>query len=279
MHREKSKLIVIPINNEGEILLDEYKNLINKTTKLVAVNHVSNTLGTINPVKEIIDIAHKKNIPVLIDGAQAVHHIPVDVQELDADFYTFSGHKMYGPMGIGVLYAKAELLEQMPPYQTGGDMISSVKFSGTTYNDIPMKFEAGTPNVEGAIGLLAAIKFINSLGIEQIGEYEKELLEYATQQIKTIEGIKIIGTAENKTSVISFIVNGLSALDIGIMLDTMGIAVRTGQHCTEPLMDRFNIPGTVRASFALYNTKEEVDIFIKSLKKVIEILNEFQTGK
>lgn len=269
---KNAKLVVIPINNKGEILIDEYKNLLNDKTKLIAVNHISNTLGTINPVKQIIEIAHGKNIPVLVDGAQAVHHVPVNVKELDVDFYTFSGHKMYAPMGIGVLYGKARLLEQMPPYQTGGDMISSVKLTGTTYNEIPMKFEAGTPNVEGAIGLLAAIKFINSIGLTAIGEYEKELLEYATEKIKTIDGVKIIGTARNKTSVISFIVDGLSALDIGIMLDTMGIAVRTGQHCTEPLMDRFNIPGTVRASFALYNTKEEVDIFIEALKKVIKIL-------
>ncbi|HEY3250758.1 MAG TPA: cysteine desulfurase [Ignavibacteria bacterium] len=269
---KKAKLKIIPINDNGEIIIDEYKKLLGPKTKLVSVCHVSNTLGTINPVKEIIRLAHEKNIPVLIDGAQAVKHIRVDVNELDADFYTFSSHKMYGPMGIGVLWGKASFLEKMPPYQTGGDMISSVKFSGTTYNDIPMKFEAGTPNVEGAIGLAAAIEFLNSTGIRQIAEHEKELLDYATEQIKTIEGVRLIGTAKNKTGVISFIVEGLSALDIGILLDTRGIAVRTGQHCTEPLMDRFEIPGTVRASFAVYNTKEEVDIFIKELKKTINML-------
>jgi len=269
---KKAKLVVIPINDLGEILIDEFEKLLNSKTKLVAICQVSNSLGTINPVMEVIQIAHKKNIPVLIDGAQAVQHMQVDVRDLDADFYTFSGHKMYGPMGIGVLHGKAELLDQMPPYQTGGDMISSVKFSGTTYNDIPMKFEAGTPNVEGAVGLIEAIGFIKDTGIAQINEYERELLDYATEKILSIDGVKIIGTAKNKTSVISFIVNELNALDIGIMLDTMGIAVRTGQHCTEPLMDRFGIPGTVRASLAVYNTKEEVDYFIYSLKKVINIL-------
>ncbi len=269
---KKAKLIVIPINDDGEILIDEYEKLLTSKTRLIAVCHASNTLGTINPVKEMIHIAHKKNIPVLIDGAQAVQHMQVDVRDLDADFYTFSGHKMYGPMGIGVLYGKAELLESMPPYQTGGDMISSVKFSGTTYNEIPMKFEAGTPNVEGAVGLTEAIDFLKSYGLKQIREYEIELLEYASEKLSNIEGLKIIGTAKNKTSVISFIINGLNALDIGIMLDTNGVAVRTGQLCTEPLMDRFGIPGTVRASFAIYNTKEEVDYFIYSLKKVINML-------
>ena len=269
---KKAKLVVIPINNNGEILLGDYEKLLNKRTKLVAVCHISNSLGTINPVKEIIQIAHDKNIPVLIDGAQAVQHTNVDVRELDPDFYTFSGHKMYGPMGIGVLYGKAELLEQMPPYQTGGDMISSVKFSGTTYNEIPMKFEAGTPNVEGAVGLTEAMDFIKTTGIENIREYEKELLEYASEKISMADGLRIIGTAKNKTSVISFIVNGLNALDIGILLDTKGIAVRTGHHCTEPLMDWLGIPGTVRASFAVYNTKEEIDYFIEALKKAIKIL-------
>jgi cysteine desulfurase/selenocysteine lyase len=246
--------------------------MLNDKVKIVAVCHVSNSLGTINPVKEIIRLAHEKNIKVLVDGAQAVHHMPVDMQDLDADFYAFSSHKMYGPMGIGVLYGKAELLENMPPYQTGGDMISSVSFEKTVYNEIPMKFEAGTPNVEGAVGLHAAIDFINSIGFEAIHEYESDVLNYATEQISQIEGLKIIGTAKDKASVISFIVDGLNALDIGIMLDTMGVAVRTGQHCTEPLMCRFDIPGTVRASFAVYNTKEEVDVFISSLSKAINIL-------
>jgi cysteine desulfurase/selenocysteine lyase len=269
---KKAKLVVIPINDEGEIILAEYKKLLNDKTKLAAVCHMSNTLGTINPIKEIISLAHEKNIPVLVDGAQAVHHTRVDVRELDADFYAFSSHKMYGPMGIGVLYGKAELLENMPPYQTGGDMISSVSFEKTEYNEIPMKFEAGTPNVEGAIGLSAAIDFINSAGLDEIHEHETEILEYATDKILQVEGVKIIGTAKNKASVISFTIDGLNALDMGIMLDTMGVAVRTGQHCTEPLMARFNIPGTVRASFGIYNTKEEVDVFIAALKKAVEIL-------
>lgn len=269
---KKAKLRVIPVNDEGELLIDEYKKMLNDKVKIVAVCHVSNSLGTINPVKEIIKLAHAKNIKVLIDGAQAVHHMKVDVSNLDADFYCFSSHKMYGPMGIGVLYSRAELLENMPPYQTGGDMISSVSFEKTVYNEIPMKFEAGTPNVEGAVGLHKAIDFIDLLGFNAIYEYESEVLNYATEQILQIDGLKIIGTAKNKASVISFVVNGLNALDIGIMLDTMGVAVRTGQHCTEPLMDRFGIPGTVRASFAVYNTKEEVDVLIKSLKKAIEIL-------
>lgn len=268
----KAKLRIIPINDDGELLIDEYKKMLNERVRIVAVCHISNTLGTINPVKEIISLAHEKNIPVLIDGAQAVHHTKVDVKEIDADFYVFSSHKMYGPMGTGVLYGKAELLEKMPPYQTGGDMISSVSFEHTTYNEIPLKFEAGTPNVEGAIGLAAAIDFINSLGFDAIHTHEKDLLDYAAEQIQQIEGVRIIGNSKNKASVLSFIVEGLNALDIGIMLDTMGVAVRTGQHCTEPLMNRFGIPGTVRASFAVYNTKEEVDIFIESLRRVIKIL-------
>jgi cysteine desulfurase / selenocysteine lyase len=267
-----AKLVVIPITDSGEIIMDEYEKLLSPKTKLVSVCHISNTLGTINPVKEIIELAHNRHIPVLIDGAQAVQHLKVDVRELNADFYTFSGHKMYAPMGIGVLYGKAALLEKMPPYQTGGDMISSVKFSGTEYNEIPMKFEAGTPNVEGAVGLSAAIDYINSIGINNIINYDAELIEYATEKVKTIDGLKIVGTAENKTSVISFIVEGFNAFDIGMMLDTAGIAVRTGQHCTEPLMDRFGIPGTVRASFGIYNTKEEIDIFISSLIRVLKML-------
>jgi len=269
---KKAKLVVIPINDSGEILVDQYVKLLSSKTKLVALCHVSNTLGTINPVKKIIELAHEKNIPVLIDGAQAVQHLKVDVKELECDFYTFSGHKMYAPMGIGVLYGKAALLEKMPPYQTGGDMINSVKFSGTEYNEIPMKFEAGTPNVEGAVGLMAAIDYIHSIGINNIKEYEQELIEYAAEKIITIEGLRIVGTAKNKTSVISFVVDGLNAFDIGLMLDTMGIAVRTGHHCTEPLMDRFGIPGTVRASFGIYNTKDEIDIFISSLIKVLKML-------
>lgn len=272
--KKKAVLKVIPVNDSGELLLDEYKKLLSDRTKIVAVCHISNSLGTINPVKEIIRLAKEKNndIAVVIDGAQAVHHTKVDVRDLGADFYVFSSHKMYGPMGIGVLYGKGELLEAMPPYQTGGDMISSVSFKGTTYNDIPMRFEAGTPNVEGAVGLAAAIDYINELGFEAIHKQETELLEYATEQLDLVKGLRIIGTAKEKTGVISFVVEGLNALDIGIMLDTSGVAVRTGQHCTEPLMDRFCIPGTVRVSFAFYNTKAEIDIFVNALKKAIEIL-------
>jgi len=272
--KKNAVLKVIPVNNNGELLIDEYKKLLSEKTKIVAVCQISNTLGTINPVKEIVRLAKEKNqdIAVVIDGAQAIHHTNVDVREMGADFYVFSSHKMYGPMGIGVLYGRAELLEAMPPYQTGGDMISSVSFKGTTYNDIPMKFEAGTPNVEGAVGLTAAIDYINAIGFDDIHRQETELLEYATEQLDLIKGLRIIGTAKEKTGVISFVVEGLNALDIGIMLDTNGVAVRTGQHCTEPLMERFGIPGTVRVSFAFYNTKAEIDVFINALKKTIEIL-------
>ena len=269
---KKAVLKIIPINDAGEIILGEYEKLLNSKTKLVAINHISNTLGTINPVKEIISIAHKKNVPVLVDGAQAVMHAKVDVRELDADFYVFSGHKMFGPMGIGVLYGKAELLNAMPPYQTGGDMINSVSFEKTTYNEIPMKFEAGTPNVEGAIGLSAAIDFIRSLNLDAVHEHESELLDYAAEELKKIDGVKLIGTAKNKVSVISFIVEGINAMDIGIMLDTMGVSVRTGHYCTEPLMNRFGIAGTVRASFSVFNTTSEIDTFIAALKKAISIL-------
>jgi cysteine desulfurase/selenocysteine lyase len=269
---KKAVLKVIPVNDNGEIIIDEYKKLLTGKTKLAAISHISNTLGTINPVKEIIALAHEKNIPVLVDGAQAVQHIKVDVRDLDCEFYVFSGHKMFGPTGIGVLYGKAEYLESMPPYQTGGDMIHTVTFEKTTYNEIPMKFEAGTPNIAGAIGLGAAIDYINSLDFGYIHEHETELLRYTTEKLLEIEGVKIIGTAKEKTSVISFIVDGLNAFDIGIMLDTMGVAVRTGHHCTEPLMNRFGIPGTIRVSYSIYNTKKEAEIFIDGLKKVLAIL-------
>ena len=269
---KKAVLRVIPINDDGDIIIDEYIKLLNDKTKLVAVSHISNTLGTINPVKEIIEIAHERNIPVLIDGAQAVQHIKVDVRELDCEFYVFSGHKMFAPTGIGVLYGKAGYLEAMPPYQTGGDMIRNVTFEKTTYNDIPMKFEAGTPNIGGAAGLSAAIDYINSLDMEAVHEHEAELLKYTTEKLLEIEDLRIIGTAKEKASVISFVIDNLNAFDIGIMLDTMGIAVRTGHHCTEPLMNRYCIPGTVRVSFSIYNTKEEADVFISSLKKVVTML-------
>ncbi|RPI19772.1 MAG: cysteine desulfurase [Ignavibacteriae bacterium] len=270
---EKNAMLrVIPINEKGELLMDEYKKLLNEKTKLVSVTHISNTLGTINPVKEIIELAHEKKIPVMIDGAQAVAHMRVDVRDLDCDFYAFSGHKMFGPTGIGVLYGKAEYLEAMPPYQGGGDMIRNVSFEKTTYGEIPTKFEAGTPNIAGSIGLGIAIDYLNKLDFNQIHEHEMKMLNYATNEMEKIEGVRIIGTAKNKASVISFIVEGINPMDLGIMLDTMGVAVRTGQHCTEPLMTWYCIPGTVRASFAMYNRMEEVDIFIKSLKKAISIL-------
>lgn len=273
--KKKAVLKVIPVNNNGELVIEEYQNLLSKRTRIVSLCHISNTLGTINPVKEIIELAKLNNpeTAVIIDGAQAIQHMPVDVMELGADFYVFSSHKMYGPMGIGVLYGKAELLEKMPPYQTGGDMISRVSFNGTSYNDIPMKFEAGTPNVEGAVGMKAAIDYIESIGLKNISSAENELLAYASEKLNEIEGLSVIGNAKNKASVISFTVNGLNAFDIGVMLDGSGVAVRTGLHCTEPLMDRFKIAGTVRASFAFYNTKDEIDVFIIALKKAIEILS------
>lgn len=272
--KKKAVLKIIPVNNNGELVIEEYKNLLSKRTRIVSLCHISNTLGTINPVKEIIELAKLNNpeTAVIIDGAQAIQHMPVDVMELGADFYVFSSHKMYGPMGIGVLYGKAELLEKMPPYQTGGDMISRVSINGTSYNDIPMKFEAGTPNVEGAVGMKAAIDYIESIGLKNISSAENELLAYASEKLKEIEGLSVIGNAKNKASVISFTVNGLNAFDIGVMLDGSGVAVRTGLHCTEPLMDRFKIAGTVRASFAFYNTKDEIDVFIIALKKAIDIL-------
>ena len=269
---KNSVLRIIPITDSGEIIMEEYVKLLNDKTKFVSVAHVSNTLGTTNPVKEIIRLAHERNIPVLIDGAQAVPHMKVDIRDIGCDFYAFSGHKMFGPTGIGVLYGKAELLESMPPYQGGGDMISHVSFEKTTYNEIPTKFEAGTPNIAGAIGLGISIDYLNNLNFNLLEEHEKELMTYATEKLKDIPGIRFIGTAKNKASVVSFVIEGLNSLDIGIMLDTMGIAVRTGQHCTEPLMSRYGITGTVRASFALYNTKEEVDLFVAGLKKVIGIL-------
>ena len=269
---KNAKLKVIPINDNGELIIDEYVKLLNENTKIISVVHISNTLGTINPVKEIIDIAHKRNIPVFIDGAQAVPHMKVDITELDCDFYAFSGHKMFGPTGIGVLYGKTRLLEAMPPYQTGGDMIRHVSFEKTSFNEIPNKFEAGTPNIAGAIGLGIAIDYLSKIDYEKLHEHEQELLKYATQKFENIGGLKIIGTAKEKAPVISFIVNGLNVMDLGIMLDTMGVAVRTGQHCTEPLMDRFCIPGTVRVSFAFYNTIEEIDIFLDSLNKAIAML-------
>jgi cysteine desulfurase/selenocysteine lyase len=239
---------------------------------MLSVIHISNTLGTINPVKEMTSYAHSKGALVLIDGAQAVAHMEVDVQDLDCDFYAFSGHKMFAPTGIGILYGKKELLEAMPPYQGGGEMIKEVRFDGTTYADLPYKFEAGTPNIEGAIGLGVAVDYLNSFDRSLLMEYENELLVYATDQLNEIEGIQIYGQAKSKASVISFLIEGLHPYDIGTLLDKMGFALRTGHHCTQPLMDRFCIPGTVRASFTFYNTKEEIDLFIIALKRAINIL-------
>ncbi len=265
-------LKVIPINEAGELEMDEFKNMLSDKTKIVAVTHVSNTLGTINPVKEIVDAAHSIGVPVLLDGAQAVPHMKVDVQDLDCDFYAFSAHKMFGPTGVGILFGKEKWMNQMPPYQGGGDMIKEVTFEKTTYNELPHKFEAGTPNIAGGIALGAAVDYIHSIGFEFIEQQEKELLDYATQQIKEIEGVRIIGEAKNKAGVLSFVVEGTHPFDIGTIVDQLGIAIRTGHHCTQPLMNRFDIPGTARASFAFYNTKEEIDTFIAAVKRAVSML-------
>lgn len=265
-------LKVIPMNEEGELDMEAYKALLNEKTKLVSVNYVSNALGTINPVREIIQLAHAQGVPVLLDAAQAVQHIKIDVQELDVDFLAFSGHKMYGPTGVGVLYGKEEWLNKIPPYQGGGDMIKDVTFEKTTYNELPFKFEAGTPNIEAGIALNAAIDYINDLGIDNIKAYEDELLAYATEQLSTVEGIRFIGTAKEKSSVISFVVDGTHPYDIGVILDKLGIAVRTGHHCAQPVMDQFHIPGTVRASLAVYNTKEEIDALVAGVKRASAML-------
>ena len=262
-------LRVMPINPEGEILIEEAKQLMSEKTKLVAFNHASNTLGTVNPVKELTALAHGVGAKVLIDGAQSTSHLDVDVKELDVDFFAFSAHKMYGPTGIGVLYGKRTLLEKMPPYQGGGEMIKDVSFEKTTYNDIPYKFEAGTPDIANVIALKQAIEFIDELGKSNIAAYEHELLSYGSEQLRKIDGVRIVGTAKEKVSVISFEVEGIHHFDLGMWLDAKGIAVRTGHHCTQPLMDHFEIEGTARASFAVYNTKEEIDVFIAALKDII----------
>ena len=260
-----------PINDDGELLLAEYEKLIRPRTKIVAVGHVSNVLGTINPLQQLIAAAHAKGAVVVVDGAQAVPHLKVDVQTLDADFYTFSGHKMYGPTGIGVLYGKQALLEAMPPWQGGGDMISSVTFEKTTYNKVPHKFEAGTPDMAGVAGLKAAIEYMNGIGIDKIAAHEHDLLGYATEVIGAIEGVRLIGTAREKAGVLSFVLDEIHPHDIGTILDQQGIAVRTGHHCAQPVMDRFCIPATVRASFAVYNTKAEVDALARGIRKVREV--------
>ena len=268
-----AQLRVIPMNDAGELLLDEYDALLNERTKLVAVMHVSNALGTINPVREMIEQAHKYGVPVLIDGAQSAPHMPIDVQDLDCDFYTFSGHKMFAPTGSGVIYGKAALLEQMNPFQGGGDMIKSVTFEKTIYADLPNKLEAGTPAIASQIGLGAAIDYLNSIGREQAAAHEQELLRYATERISAIEGVHIIGTAREKASVLSFIIDDIHPHDIGTILDQEGIAVRAGHHCAQPVMQRFNVPATARASFAFYNTREEIDVLARTVEKVIEMFS------
>ena len=265
-------LRVVPVLDDGTLDLDAYVQQLNEKTKLVALSHVSNSLGTINPVRDMIALAHERGIPVLLDGAQAVPHMRVDVQELDVDFYTFSGHKMFGPTGIGILYGKTEWLNKLPPYQGGGDMIETVTFEKTTYNELPFKFEAGTPDISGAVGLGVAAQYMMNLGLDFIEHAEGELLDYATQRIKEIEGIRLIGTAENKASVLSFIVEGTHPYDVGAILDKLGVAVRTGHHCTQPLMARFGVPGTVRASLAVYNNREDIDKFIAALERAVKML-------
>ncbi len=264
-------LKVAPINLDGELVLEEFQQLLSDRTRIVSVSHMSNALGSINPVEKIIELAHASNIPVMLDGAQAVPHLAVDVQKLDCDFYAFSGHKLYAPSGIGVLYGKSELLEAMPPYQGGGDMIRRVTFEGTEYNALPYKFEAGTPSIADTIGLGAALDYISSLGIEQIAEHEKQLLDYATECAQKISGLRIIGTAEQKGAILSFVLDTVHPHDIGTVLDHYGIAVRAGHHCAMPVMDFFKVPATARASFAMYNTFEEVDILMDGLKEVIKV--------
>jgi len=268
---KKAKLKIIPIDNNGELILKEFNNKINERTKFISINHVSNSLGTINPIKEIIQIAHQNNIKIMIDGAQAIQHLEIDMKEINADFYCFSGHKMYAPTGIGVLYGKMDLLELMPPYQGGGDMIKSVTFEKTIYNDIPNKFEAGTPNISGAIALGKAIEYISQIGINNINKHETDLLNYATSKLKQIDKVRIIGEAKKKAAVISFIIEGIHPHDIGTIMDSYGIAIRAGHHCTQPVMDFYDIPATARASFAIYNTKEDVDELIKAIEKCIEV--------
>jgi cysteine desulfurase/selenocysteine lyase len=270
-NEKNAKLRIIPINDNGELIYEEFEKLVNEKTKFISIVYVSNSLGTVNDVKRIINYAHQFNIPVLVDAAQAVNHIKVDVQDLDCDFLAFSGHKIYGPTGIGALYGKVELLDAMPPYQGGGDMISKVTFDETTYNELPHKFEAGTPDIAGAIGLGAAIEYVSKIRIENIKDHETSLLEYATKQIAEVPGLRIIGKAKEKTSVISFVLENIHPHDIGTFLDFEGVAIRTGHHCTQPVMQRFKIPATSRASFAMYNTKEEIDVLVKGLKKIIEV--------
>ena len=264
-------LKVVPMNDRGELEMDAFHELLSERTKLVGLVHISNALGTVNPIAEVIEAAHAKGIPVLVDGAQSAPHMPVDVQALDVDFYVFSGHKLYGPTGIGVLYGKESLLEAMPPYQGGGDMILSVRFEGTEYNTLPYRFEAGTPNISGAVGLGRAIDFVNEIGIEAIAAHEQALVEYATEQLSAIKEVKIIGTAEHRAGLVSFVIEGVHPHDIGTMLDSYGIAIRAGHHCAQPVMEYFGIAATARASFGMYSTREEVDRLVDAVIKVIRM--------
>jgi cysteine desulfurase/selenocysteine lyase len=266
-------LRVAPIDDRGEVRLEEFEKLLGPRTRLVSVAHVSNALGTANPVRRIIRMAHRWNVPVVVDGAQAAPHLHVDVQALGCDFYAFSGHKLYGPTGIGVLYGRAALLEAMPPYQGGGDMISSVTFEHTTYNELPYKFEAGTPHIAGTIGLAAAIDYLNQLGLDEIAAYEHELLAYATAALTRIPGLRLIGTAREKAAVLSFVIDGVHSHDVGTILDREGIAVRTGHHCAQPVMERFGVPATTRASLAFYNTMEEIDALVRGIARVKEVFS------
>ena len=268
---KRASLKVVPITDAGELRLDEYERMLTDRTQLVAVVHVSNALGTVNPIREMIALAHRRGIPVLVDGAQSIPHMPVDVQDLDCDFYAFSGHKLFGPTGIGVLYGKADLLEAMPPYQGGGDMISAVTFEKTIYNTLPYKFEAGTPPIAGVIGLAAAIEYVERIGRNQIAAYEADLLAYGTELLSAIPGLRLVGTAKDKAGVLSFVVDGIHAHDIGTILDMEGVAVRAGHHCAMPVMKRFGLPATARASVAFYNTRADMDALAKAIHKVIEV--------
>ena len=263
---------MIPFGDDGVLDLEAFRSLLNEHTRIVAVTHVSNTLGTVNPVREIVDIAHSRGVPVLVDGAQAISHMAVDVQAIGCDFYCFSGHKMYGPMGVGVMYGREEILEELPPYQGGGEMIKDVSFEVTTYNELPFKFEAGTPSVGDVLGLDTAIGFMQDLGLDNIASHERELTEYATRRLMEVDGLRVYGTAPMKTSVLSFLIGSSHPYDVGTLLDKLGIAVRTGHHCTQPVMTRYGIPGTVRASFAIYNTKDEVDCLVNALQRIAPML-------
>lgn len=266
-------LRVVPINDSGELLMDEYEKMLGPRTKLVSITHVSNALGTILPADQIVGLAHAQGVPVLLDGAQAVPHMPVDVRKLDCDFYVFSGHKLFGPTGTGVLYGKAEILDAMPPYKGGGDMIKSVTFEKTLYNDLPYKFEAGTPNIAGAIGLGAAVDYVEAIGFDLITAHEDELLEYGTKALSSIGGLRIVGTAPHKAGILSFVIDNIHPHDIGTILDSEGIAIRTGHHCAQPVMERFQIPATARASMAFYNTKEDIDALVRGIDRVIEVFS------